>query len=181
MTAETDDSSPSAGRENVDRDLLAVYVGDHWAAAGGGARLARRLAQRYEGSPWGPRLERLAHDVEADETALTEVRDQLGLGPSLGDRLKRVGAVVGERLSTLKLNGRLASRSPLTPLIECEAMMSGIAGKHRLWVALDQIVRHHPGVTTSHDLAALAAGARDQLALLDEVHTSTAATAVQRS
>jgi hypothetical protein len=60
--------------------------------------------------------------------------DQLAIRRRRG---KPALAWTGEKLGRLKLNGQLSGYSPLSRLVELEFLYVGIAGKLRLWGALD--------------------------------------------
>jgi hypothetical protein len=115
------------------RDLLAIYVQDHFAGAMLGVELARRAASENTGTPLGEMLERLAREIEDDRSALSSIMSSLDISP---DRLKNAMAWTGEKAGRLKLNGRLTSYSPLSPVVELEGLITGISGKRALWRSL---------------------------------------------
>ena len=55
------------------------------------------------------------------------------------DRLKVVGAWAAEKLGRFKLNGRLVGYSPLSRVVELEALMLGVHGKLALWRSLQEL------------------------------------------
>ena len=63
--------------------------------------------------------------------------ERLAIGRS---RVKPAAAWVGEKLGRLKLNGQLRGYSPLSRLVELEALCIGITGKMQLWNALEPMV-----------------------------------------
>ncbi|HEX4670250.1 MAG TPA: hypothetical protein VH275_09805 [Solirubrobacterales bacterium] len=86
-------------------------------------------------------------------------------------RVKPAAAWVGEKLGRLKLNGQLRGYSPLSRLLELEALQIGISGKMRLWRALEQTV----GKTrTDFDFAQLAERAGRQRSRVEELHLDAA-------
>src|ERR1051326_5210447 len=116
-------------------ELIAVYLNDHLAGATLGVELARRLRSSNEDDPeFGPVLAEICAEVEADRETLKAVMGRLGGGQS---KLKPLAAVFAERLGRLKLNGRLWGYSPLSRLDELELLQIGVAGKRRLWQALE--------------------------------------------
>lgn len=117
------------------RQLLETYLDDHWAGAGAGTALADRVAHNNGASAWHDRLARLAHDVAEDEVTLSKVREHFGFH---GGRAKRLFAQVGERAARAKPNGRLLTYSPLSRVLEAEALASGITAKRQLWVSLNE-------------------------------------------
>jgi hypothetical protein len=100
-----------------DEKLLEIYLDDHWAGAGAGNALARRVERHNRGTEWGPILTEVANQIAEDEQTLRELRSRLGFD---GGGAKRLLAMAGERVARLKLNGRLVGFSPLSRLIEIE-------------------------------------------------------------
>jgi hypothetical protein len=78
--------------------------------------------------------------------------------------------VVGEKLGALKPNGRAAARSPLSAVVEIEAMQMAVRGKRSLWESLSSAMP----VATAITIDGLIGRADDQLALLSELHASRA-------
>ena len=153
---------------------LAIYLNDHLAGATLGVELARRSRGSNQGdSDFGPALAELCAEIEADRETLERVMDQLGVGQS---KLKPFGAVLGERLGRLKLNGQLRGYSPLSRLDELEFLQLGVTGKQRLWQALKHT---HSADLRDFDLDALAARASGQLSRLRELHLKAAALALR--
>lgn len=113
--------------------LLAIYLDDHWAGAGAGHRLARRILRNNRKTEWVDQLSWLSDQVESDERTLLELRRRLAVDSG---KLKRAMGLVGVQLFGLKPNGRLFTYSPLSRVLEAEMMMSGVDAKKRLWVAL---------------------------------------------
>lgn len=161
---------------NVDMHLLEIYLDDHWAGAGAGAALAHRLSRHNHATEWGSKLAWLASQVEQDQRTLNEIRTALGFD---GGTLKRRAAQVGERLGRLKLNGRVLGYSPLSRLVEAEAMMTVVGAKHRLWGALGQSVAEYEPLTR-FDFGQLAASAEKQLEILHMFHQDAAVGAFAR-
>ncbi len=150
--------------------LLATYLNDHLAGATAGRELARRAAASNRGSPLGRHLTALAQEIDEDRDALLELMRELQIGT---DRIKVLGGWAAEKLGRLKPNGRLFSYSPLSRLLEIEALMLGIRGKLALWQALQTIQPTRPALATA-DLATLAQRAERQLSEL-EPHRRAAA------
>lgn len=116
--------------------LLAIYLNDHLAAATGGRELARRASGSNRGSSCGSFLERLAAEIDEDRRSLLAVMRALDAGV---DHLKVVGGWSAEKLGRLKLNGRLLGYSPLSRVVELEALALGINGKLGLWRTLARL------------------------------------------
>lgn len=170
----TSQSGGAAGRDAV--DLLQVYVGDHWAGAGAGAALAKRLVSSNKDSPWYETLHRIMVAIEADQAALARVREALG---SSGFSVKRVLARTAEYVGRFKLNGRLIGYSPLSRVLELEALIAGVQAKRQLWSALQRVgaERGRLGGLGDVELQDLERRADEQLTQLIAIHGEAAAIA----
>jgi hypothetical protein len=107
-------------------ELLGVYVNDHLAAATGGIELVCRMLSVHRGSRWQQPLEQLLDELREERSALLRVTRALGIPVR---QYKQVGVWLAEKVSRVKLNGRLVSRSPLSDLIEFEFLASAVRGK----------------------------------------------------
>ena len=89
------------------------------------------------------------------------------------DPLKRLVVVAGEQLGRLKPNGFLAQRSPLTDVVELEALTMAVTGKLSLWETLDAL---GPEVTLTDpdELGRLRDRALDQRERLEQLHAESA-------
>lgn len=151
-------------------ELLATYLDDHRAGAAAGKSLSRRMARENSDTGWADRLTGLADDIEADDRTLGELRKVLGVRGGLA---KRVLATVAAGAGRLKLNRRIVGYSPLSRVLEAEAMMAGVIAKKCLWVAMrsrGDLDDH----TALFDFSALEARAQDQIELLAEFHEAAA-------
>ncbi|MFK0235256.1 hypothetical protein [Streptomyces vinaceus] len=122
-------SSPAATRQR----LLTIYLNDHLAGAGSGVSLIRRMARTQRGTPAGPALAELAGEIAEDRDSLREIMTALDV-PA-----RWPGVIMGrlaEKAARAKPNGRLAGRSPLSDVLELEAMRLGVEGKASLWRSL---------------------------------------------
>lgn len=72
-------------------------------------------------------------EVTEDRRELVRLMEGLGIRP---DPVKRLLAWTGEKAGRLELNGRLLSYSPLSRLVELEALSLDVEGKLALWLAL---------------------------------------------
>lgn len=113
--------------------LLEIYVADHLAAATAGLELARRSARNNSESSFGEPLQRLAAEIAEDRRTLQQLVAALGFRES---KVKTAAAWAAERLGRLKLNGQVTGYSPLSRVLELEALLVGVAGKRALWQAL---------------------------------------------
>jgi hypothetical protein len=144
--------SPSPDR------LLEIYLGDHLAAASAGVELVRRAARNNAGNAYGDALRAVGAEIGEDRRTLQRVVQALGLDEP---NFKPVLARLGEKVGRLKLNGQVRGYSPLSRVLELEALSVGIAGKLALWEALQTA----PGVSArlpNFDLEQLAERARRQ-------------------
>lgn len=154
-------------------ELLAIYLNDHLAGATAGVELARRLRGSNEDDPeFGPALAEVCAEIEADRETLKAAMGQLGVGQG---KLKPLAATLGERLGRLKPNGRLRGYSPLSRLDELELLQVGVAGKRRLWRALEHT---HAADLPGFELSALSERATGQLRRLEALHLKAAALAL---
>jgi hypothetical protein len=120
----------------LDRKLLGIYLNDHLAGATVGMELSRRAQGSNKGSAYGDVLERIAKEIEEDREVLQDLMSRLEIRR---DHAKVAVGWVGEKFGRLKPNGRLLSYSPLSRLVELEALALGIAGKVSLWEALKEV------------------------------------------
>ena len=131
---------------------LSIYLRDHHAASAGGVALARRVLGASHP---------LAEQIAGDRNTLEELMRQLDVPPSA---MKVRFVRIAERVGRLKLNGRLFRHSPLSRIVELEALVVGIRGKEALWTALRAARVRLKGV----DLDALVESARTQAKVVDE-------------
>lgn len=144
--------------------LLEIYLADHLAAATAGTALARRACRSNSGNETGDFLRRLSAEIEEDRETLRRVMVRLGFSRS---RAKETAASVAEKLGRLKLNGQLRGYSPLSRVLELEALSVGIAGKLALWESLQSVPALAERVS-DFDLERLAERARRQREEVEE-------------
>jgi hypothetical protein len=123
-----------------DKALLGIYLNDHLAGVAAGGELAKRLTAAQRGKPAAAVLARITREVLDDRLALLKVMADLGVPVR---RYKAVGARVGERIGRLKPNGHLFRRSPLSGVVELEALRLVIEGQGAAWRALRLIADRH--------------------------------------
>ncbi len=156
----------------VDR-LSAIYLRNHEAAAAAGVQLFGRVARARRGRAHGELIARLAEEVGTDLAMLRSLMADLGVrrAPVLA-RVVRAA----EATARLKPNGTLLRRSPLSDLIEAEALLDAVNAKAAGWAALRSASwadERRPGV--AERLRQLGDRAEEQLAELRRVHAETAA------
>ena len=153
---------------------LATYLRDHLAGATGGLALARRIAGRDDAIAAAVRP--IAGEIAEDRRALEEVMARLGVRPN---RAKTAVTAVAERAGRLKPNRHLVTRSPLSPLVELEALSLGVLGKGKLWAAMADAVGDDPRLA-GLDLGALERRAIEQHDRLEALRRDAARDALAR-
>ncbi|MDI5977243.1 hypothetical protein [Amycolatopsis magusensis] len=134
---------------HVSRDAyLGTYLNDHLAGATGGVDLSRRLAAAERDTDYGPELRWVAAEIAEDRRSLLEIMN--GLDVVLA-RHKAALAWAAEKVGRLKFNGKLFRRSPLSRVVELEAVRLGVEGKAACWRAL----RHRAVGDSRLDVTAL--------------------------
>jgi len=155
--------------------FVRIYLNDHLAGAVAGTRLAHRLAEAERDGPDGPALATVAAEIQHDRQSLVALLDALGVEQQ---RYKQALAWAAEQVSSLKLNGRLVRRSPLSTLAEVEGVLLGVRGKLAGWETMRMALGEAPGGV---DLARLIERAEAQLRTLAELHARAAERALGRA
>ena len=117
--------SPAAGAVR-NPDLLGIYCNDHLAAATGGIELVSRMIGVHRGTPYEPRLEQLLDELREERAGIRSSMAALGLPVT---QCKQVATWLWEKLSLIKLNGHVLSRSPLSDLVEFEFIATAVLAK----------------------------------------------------
>jgi hypothetical protein len=148
--------------------FLHIYLQDHAAGATAGSQRAARLAQAEAeaNSKDAAALAGLSADVTTDFQTLLALMESAGVEPS---RVKAGLASVAEKLGALKPNGRVVDRSPLSTIVELEAMQMAVRGKRSLWETL------RVALPSAAGLDALIERADAQLDLLSTLHAERTA------
>ena len=154
--------------------LLSIYLNDHLAGSVVGVALARRVLKENEGSELGEFLRVLLAEIVEDRATLLRLMDRLGVSRS---KSKMTAAWTAEKLGRLKLNGQITGYSPLSRLVEVEALKTGINGKRALWLALGQISDRDERLREL-DFDALAERARSQVERLEPYRLAAASEAL---
>ncbi len=160
-----DGGSADDGSSNA--NLRAIYLNDHLAGATAGLELFRRAArtQKGEEDKGNTTLAELARQVAEDRDSLTQVMTDLGVSI---DRSKVVLGWLAEKAGRLKPNGHLFSRSPLSDVVEVEAMLLGVHGKAACWRTLRTLSETDQRLDIEH-LDTLLERAERQSAILEEL------------
>lgn len=120
----------------MDTKLLGIYVNDHLAGHVAGLELAKRSASSNKGTALGDFLEGFVSELEDERGVIEKALAAISRDPN---RFKTMGAWVAEKAGRLKLNGNVVGYSPLSRVLEIEAMAHGVAAKKDLWDALKRM------------------------------------------
>ncbi|MEI7056657.1 hypothetical protein WBG06_12640 [Nocardioides sp. CCNWLW239] len=145
-------------------EVLHAYLQHHWAGSSAGVALFERVGRSHSDAAVASAVRQLATEVDEDREVLRQIILATGANPS------SVAATTGraaELVGRLKPNGRLVRRSPLSDLLEIEALRDAVAGKRAGWQLLLAAgdVRMNP-----EQLEELIRRADDQLARLEALH-----------
>lgn len=155
--------------------FLTVYLNDHLTGSGAGVRLARRIAAQHRGRDGdpepAPEAERLANQIEEDQRSLRRIMRDLDVPVR---RLHEALGRIGEAAGRLKPNGNLVRRSPLSDVVELEALLLGVEGKAACWRALRELAATDDRLDAP-DLDRLLARADAQGRVLDDLRLRRAA------
>lgn len=152
--------------------FVQTYLNDHLAAASAGVQLADRIANNQSDTPHAGELRKIASAITEDRARLRNLMTRVGVPEN---RPKQLVARAGEVAGRLKPNGFVVRRSPLSDLLEVEALRVAVSGKRAGWRALvvsdlaaDPVVRD--------ELEELIGRAEQQIAVLEDLHQSVART-----
>jgi len=153
--------------------LLGIYLNDHLAGATGGLALFRRATSSAQGASKAE-LAELTQQVTQDRQSLLALMHRLGV-PVRHYKVATGWAL--EKAGRLKTNGHLLHRSPLSDLVELEALVLGVQGKAAGFRALRSIAQHDPRFDVT-DLDRLIDRAERQAQKLEELRLHAAARAL---
>jgi hypothetical protein len=142
---------------------LSRYLQDHYGASRLELELFWRSASSQRDSAVRAELTSLAAEAAEDRAALLGIMD--GLAVPRGAVQERL-AVVAERLGRLKPNGTVLRRSPLSDLVELEALADAVSAKRLRWACLRELTAREPRLNP-YQLDKLIRRADDQLARLE--------------
>src|SRR5215207_1226807 len=106
------------------RRYLTIYLRDHRAGAETGVRLAQRCRDHAPDPETEAELSRLVDEIDHDRRTLITIMAGLDIDPS---KAKHIAGLATERLGRLKLNGHAVRTSPLSVLLEVEAMIGAVS------------------------------------------------------
>jgi len=153
------------------RHSLGSYLNDHLAGATARLELARRVAGSRQDVEHRKRLTGLAADIAADRQALVQLMRSAGV-PVHGRKI--LAGWITEKATRLKPNANVLIRSPLSDLIELEALYLGIQGKAARWRVL-LAASSNDGRLDQQRLRVLLDRAGAQLAVVEELHLQAGA------
>ncbi len=153
------------------------YLQAHYAGACAGVDLFARSARGQRDQEIGDVLRELHEQIEADRESLRDIMRDLGVAPHV---LLTIAARAGERVGRLKPNGSLLHRTPMTDLVEVEALHDAVASKAAGWKALLAVVDAVPQLERK-TLEMLLDRANLQLDRLSDVHAVVARRALVNS
>ncbi|MEJ7800728.1 MAG: hypothetical protein WKF60_09420, partial [Ilumatobacter sp.] len=111
--------------------LLEIYLNDHRAGATAGRALAERSAGSNQDTALGQYLtDEFLPQLAVDRQLAERVRGRLGARDNPG---KQFAARAGELIGRLKLNGQIRGYSPLSRILELEALVAAVSAKRQLW------------------------------------------------
>lgn len=121
----------------LDMRLLGIYLNDHLAAVRGERALVRRCRDENEGTALGDWLGQYAEELADDAGEIERLMKRFGVRRS---RVKPALAAAAERAGRLKLNGQLSGYSPLSRVVELEAMGAAADLRRSFWLTLAETV-----------------------------------------
>ena len=131
-------------------EMLHTYLQDHHAGAAACVDLFRRVAESHDDAHVREVVSRLGDQTEEDKRSLEDLMTLVGTSPST---LKDLPARAAEKVGQLKPNQRLAERSPLSDLLELEALTLAVTGKELGWKSLIDIADPRLPRATLEELA----------------------------
>ena len=151
-------------------DLLHIYLRDNVAAAVGGLQLFRRCSSANRGTAYAADLQNLTDEIRDDRDALRRMCRSFEVKYS---NVGRAVAYAAATLGRVKTNGRVFKYSPLSRVLELEALSSGVMSKLRLWESLVGLSAVEARLDAA-ELTRLASEANDQLERLRRLHDMAA-------
>ncbi|CAM5474115.1 hypothetical protein GCM10010329_30680 [Streptomyces spiroverticillatus] len=155
-------------------ELLGIYLNDHLAGATSGLELFRRAAGSQARKQAQTPLSELAQQVREDRDSLLRIMADLSVP---AERSKVALGWLAEKAGRLKPNGHLFARSPLSDVLELEAMLLGVRGKASCWRTLHARADTDPRLR-AEQLDTLLERAQQQSARLEELRLAAAAHAL---
>lgn len=117
----------------MDDDVLHGHLQHHWAGATGGVALFERVAHNHGDPATAAEVGIMTCEIAEDRESLRGIMHAVGLRPSV---VGTVTARVGAELGRLKPNGHIVTRSPLSDVLEVEALRDAVFAKRSGWELL---------------------------------------------
>lgn len=149
-------------------ERLRIYLRDHHAGSVAGHELAKRSAKANKGTEFGTLLETLQREIYEDQKTLEQVMRRLGLRPAKG---KDMAGWAAEKFGRLKLNGSVTQYSPLSRVLEFEALSIWVQSKKATWRTLKSLENAR---LPRDEIEALETRAEDQQRRIDEARLEAA-------
>lgn len=121
--------------DSMDHYLFGLYLSDHFTGATAGLERLELMTRTYADTPFYAELAEAAEQLRGERELYRDLLNTLGVPRR---RHRQVAAWLGEKAGRLKLNGRLADRSPMTAVLEAELMRSAVLGKIGGWQTLQE-------------------------------------------
>lgn len=147
-------------------DVLGGYLQNHWAAATAGVALFRRVGRTHSDAAIADEVSAMAGEIAEDRESLRSIMESVGVRPST---IGAYGARLAQEVGRLKPNGRLVRRSPLTDVLEPEALRAAVGAKSSGWQLLRAVAESDQRLDADL-LDELLRRAGDQLSRLEDVH-----------
>lgn len=148
--------------------LISTYLQDHHAGSAAGVDAFRRIAKTHGDPAVRNAVSTLAREVAEDQKSLEGIMEQFGVK---SNPLKNIPARIGEKAGRLKFNERLLKRSPLSDILELEALIGAVHVKSLGWRLL--LEQNDPRLDKGQ-LEKLFDRARAQEDKLEELHVQQA-------
>ncbi|GAA1514051.1 hypothetical protein [Nocardioides humi] len=125
----------------MDDEVLHGYLQHHWVGSTAGVSLFQRVARSHGDPAAATVVGELGEEVAGERETLRGLMTAVGVRPS---RVGALAARAGEVAGRLKPNGRVLSRSPLTDVLELEALRDAVYGKRGGWEVLRSVADDDP-------------------------------------
>ena len=154
----------------INEGRLGTYLQDHYAGSAAGIELFRRAADQQTDPVARTVLTAMAEDVENERAVLERCLQAVGSKP---DPVKTASAWLAEKLGRLKPNGELLRRSPLSDVVELEALQLAVEGKAAGWRVLRTLSEQEDRFDTA-EFDRLLTAAEEQIDKLEELRLTAA-------
>jgi hypothetical protein len=147
-------------------ELLETYIQDHRAAATGGIELVERMYRENRDNDLGNEMRRILTELEEERDTIDRIMETMQIRHSA---TKQAAQWFGEKFARLKPNNQLTGYSPLSRVLELEALTAGVMARQGLWRALQVAVQYYPELE-KFDLERYEKRTHEQLDRLTRLH-----------